>query len=110
MKAETINNIEFERGSGSIYKDLGYTKPDEMLIKAGLAVKISKAIKMLKLTQEEAAKITGVSQDKISNLLRGNFSRISEKKLMNCLINLGYDIEISVKPATTGVGHLLMAG
>ena len=79
MKAETIKNIEFERSSGNVYKDLGHRKPDEMLIKAGLAVKISKAIRMLKLTQEEAAEITGISQDKISNLLRGNFSRISEK-------------------------------
>ena len=107
---KTIKNIEFERSSGNVYKDLGYRKPDEMLIKAGLAVKISKAIKTLKLTQEEATEITGISQDKISNLLRGNFSRISEKKLMNCLIHLGYDIEISVKPGVIGVGHLLMAG
>jgi predicted XRE-type DNA-binding protein len=107
---KTENNIEFERSSGNVYKDLGYKKPNEMLIKAGLAAKISQAIRTLRLTQDEAAEITGVSQDKISNLLRGNFSRISEKKLMNCLINLGYDIEISVKQATTSIGHLLMAG
>ena len=105
------NNIKpkFERGSGNIYKDLGYKKPDEMLIKAELAVKIKKVIESLKLTQLEAAKIMGISQDKVSNLLRGNFSRLSEKKLMDCLVSLGYDIKISIKPSRTHIGHLLIA-
>lgn len=100
---------QFERGSQNIYADLGYKKSDEMLIKAELAVKISNAIKSLKLTQIEASQIMCISQDKVSNILRGNFSRISEKKLMDCLINLGYDIEISIKPSKDNHGHLLIA-
>jgi predicted XRE-type DNA-binding protein len=108
---QTVNNskFQFERSFGNIYKDLGYKKPDEMLIKAELAVKIAKVIKLLGLTQLEAAEKIGISQDKVSNLLRGNFSRLSEKKMMNCLINLGYDIRISIKPSRTSVGHLMVA-
>jgi hypothetical protein len=34
---------------------------------------------------------------------------ISERKLMDCLNRLGYDIEIKVKPAKKAVGHLLLA-
>ena len=109
MTTNKNDQIQFERGSGNIYQDLGYKKPDEMLIKAELALKIEKRIKFLKLTQLEASKIMGISQDKISNLLRGNFTRISEKKLMDCLINLGYDIKISIKPSGTLIGHLMIA-
>ena len=94
---QTGSKVTFERSSGNIYKDLGYKNSEEMIIKAGLAIKISKVIKSINLTQAEASKMMGISQDKVSNLLRGNFSRISEKKLMECLINLGYDIKISIK-------------
>ena len=34
---------------------------------------------------------------------------LSERKLMDCLNRLGYDIEIKVRPATKPVGHLTMA-
>ena len=101
--------IQFEPSSDNIYEDLGYRKPDEMLIKAGLALKISKIIKSRKFTQIKASKIMDISQDKVSNLLSGNFSRISERKLMDCLTRLGYDVKISIKPSSTSVGHLMIA-
>lgn len=42
-------------------------------------------------------------------MLRGDFSNLSERKLMDCLNRLGYDIEIKVKPASAAVGHLMLA-
>jgi hypothetical protein len=48
-------------------------------------------------------------QPKLSGLLRGDFSNVSERKLMDCLNRLGYDIEIKVKPAAKQVGHLMLA-
>jgi predicted XRE-type DNA-binding protein len=41
-------------------------------------------------------------------LLRGEFSNFSERKLMDCLNRLGYDIEIRVRKAEQPVGHLLL--
>jgi len=35
----------------------------------------------------------------LSNILRGRFRGISERRLMNCLTNLGRDVQIIVKPA-----------
>ncbi len=32
----------------------------------------------------------------------------AERKLMDCLNRLGYDIEIKVQPATEPVGHLML--
>lgn len=42
-------------------------------------------------------------------MLRGDFSNPSERKLMDCLKRLGYDIEIQVKPPREPVGHLTLA-
>jgi len=33
----------------------------------------------------------------------------SERKLMECLNRLGYDIEIKVRPAAKPIGHLTLA-
>lgn len=39
-------------------------------------------------------------------MMRGDFTNLSERKLMECLNRLGYDIEISVRPAATSMGSL----
>ena len=66
-------------------------------------------MRRLGLTQQEAARRMGITQPKISDMMRGDFSNISERKLMDCLNRLGYDIEIKVKPSVEPVGHLTFA-
>jgi predicted XRE-type DNA-binding protein len=83
----------------SVYKDLNYANADEMLIKARLVTEIADQVKRRRLTQTEASELLGFSQPKLSNLLRGQFRGVSEKKLMECLTKLGRDIEIVVRPA-----------
>ena len=41
--------------------------------------------------------------------MRGDFGNLSERKLMDCLTRLGFDIEIKVRPARSEVGHLILA-
>ena len=57
----------------------------------------------------EAAKRMGITQPKVSGMMRGDFTNLSERKLMDCLTRLGYDIEIKVRPAKAEVGHLMLA-
>lgn len=72
-------------------------------------IEITKAVRKLDLSQEEAGRRMGLPQPKLSGLLRGDFSNVSERKLMDCLNRLGYDIEIRVKPAARPVGHLMLS-
>ena len=51
----------------------------------------------------------GIPQPKVSGMMRGNFDNLSERKLMECLNRLGYDIEIKVRPTVGTVGHLTLA-
>jgi predicted XRE-type DNA-binding protein len=83
----------------SVYEDLNDANADEMLIKARLVTEIADQVKRRRLTQTEASELLGFSQPKLSNLLRGQFRGVSEKKLMECLTRLGRDIEIVVRPA-----------
>ncbi|MDN5843349.1 MAG: helix-turn-helix domain-containing protein [Alcaligenaceae bacterium] len=91
--------IEIEKGSGNIYADLGRADADEMLVKAQLATKIGEIIKRRGWTQQEAAEVLGMTQPKLSNMLRGQFRGISEAKMLNCLARLGRRVQIVVGPA-----------
>ena len=109
MKKRFINGVEVQRSSGNIYADLGLPGAEKLKIKTSLAIEIRKAMRHLELTQQQAAKRMGITQPKVSDLLRGDFSNLSERKLMDCLTRLGYNIEIKVRPAKAPVGHLIFA-
>ena len=109
MKNRLVDGIEVRRSSGNVYADLGLPDAERLKIKTGLVVEIRKAIRRLGLTQQDAAKRMGITQPKVSDMMRGDFSNLSERKLMDCLNRLGYDIEIKVKPASKPVGHLMLA-
>lgn len=96
------------RGSTNVYADLGLGNADEMLVKAQLATKIGDIIKRRKLTQVQAAELLGISQPKLSGMLRGQFRGISESKMLECLTRLGRDIQIVVKttPRSRTEGHV----
>jgi predicted XRE-type DNA-binding protein len=109
MKKRLIDGIEVQRSSGNVFADLDLPDAEKLKIKTGLVVEIRKAMRRLGLTQLEAAKRMGITQPKVSDMMQGNFSNLSERKLMDCLNRLGYDIEIKVKPASEPVGHLMLA-
>lgn len=99
---------KIERGSTNVYADLGMADAEEMLVKAQLATKIGDIIKRRKLTQVQAAQLLGITQPKLSGLLRGQFRGVSETKMLECLTKLGRDIEIVVKsvPRSRTEGHV----
>lgn len=84
-------------GSGNVFADLGYARPEEAAAKAELAHKITKIIDRRKLTQGEAANVLEVDQPKISALKRGKLSGFSLDRLVRFLVLLGSDVEIVVK-------------
>lgn len=91
--------IEVEESSGNVFADIGLPDAEERLAKAGLAVRISEAIRARRLTQTQAARVLKIDQPKISRLLRGQLSGFSTERLMHFLTKLGRDVEITVKPA-----------
>lgn len=98
MTRRTANAIEYERGSGNVYADLGFADAPEMLAKARLVSQIARIIQSRRLTQVQAADLLGVDQPKVSALLRGQFRGYSQERLIGFLTRLGMDVDIVVRP------------
>lgn len=109
MEKRTIEGVEVRRGSDNVFADLGLSNAEKLKIKTGLVIEIRKAMRVLGLTQQEAARRIGVPQPKISAMMRGDFTNLSERKLMDCLNRLGYDIEIKLQPTNAALGRLTLA-
>ena len=85
MKKRFIDGVEVQRGSGNVFTDLGLPDADKLKIKSGLVIEIRKAMRRLEFTLQEAAKCMGVTQPKVSDMMRGDFSDLSGRKLMEWL-------------------------
>lgn len=85
-------NPDYEIGSSNVYADLGRTAAASLLIKAQLVGKISEILEEQGLTRIKAAARLGIPLPKLYSMLRGHFSGLSERKLMDCLTRLGQDL------------------
>jgi len=90
--------IEVHEGSGNVFADLGLPDSEEMLLKSQIVVELHRAITARKLTQTAAAKLIGIAQSDLSNVLRGRFRGYSTERLMRMLTAFGRDIDIVVRP------------
>lgn len=88
--------IEFHESSGNVFADLGLPDSDELLLKSQIVVELHRAIKARKLNQTAAAKLIGIAQPDLSNVLRGRFRGYSTERLMRMLAAFGSDIDIVV--------------
>ena len=99
-KQRVVRGIPVEESSGNVYADLGLPDSESMLVKAQLAAKIAEIVQRRALTQARAAELLGLTQPKVSALLRGQFRGISEHRLLECLTRLGRDVHIVIKPTS----------
>ena len=100
------HDITIEAGSGNPYADLGLPEAEDMRVRADLARQIAQIIKGRCLTQQGAAQLLGMTQPKLSEMLRGRFRGISQTKMIECLNRLGRDVNIVVcKAGRRAVGH-----
>lgn len=87
------------RGTDNVLFDLGFDDAEELSAKTVLAVKLNELIEKRHLSQTEAAKITGMTQPKVSQVRRYKLQNISLERLMQALVSLDQQVEIVVRPA-----------
>jgi predicted XRE-type DNA-binding protein len=105
MTKRKAKAAQYEIDPRSVYKALDYEDADETLIKAQLVSKIAEILDRKGLTQTEAAAVLGLTQPKLSKLLRGGFRGVSERRLLDCLTRLGRDVQIIVKEPARSKEH-----
>lgn len=91
--------------SGNVFADLGLADADEHAAKANMAIKIAEVIDRKKLTQKALAALLEVSQSDVSLLANHKFQRFSTDRLMQFLVRLGQDVEITIKSKPKGRDH-----
>lgn len=94
----TSNKAEIEEGTGNVFADLGYSRPEEALAKARLSLIITDIVKERELTQARAAELLGIDQPKVSRLMRGQVRQFSLERLIHFLLALDREVDIVVKP------------
>jgi predicted XRE-type DNA-binding protein len=82
--------------TGNVFVDLGYS-PDEAAVlqmRADLMADLRKFIKAKKLTQAKAAQSLGVSQSRVSDLIRGKWERFSLEMLITLATRAGMHVTL----------------
>jgi predicted XRE-type DNA-binding protein len=107
-KSETNVKITVTPGSGNIFADLRLPNAPAELAKAKLVIALATEIRTQGLKQADAAHKLGLTQPKISKLLRGDTSGFSTDKILSLLTRFGKDVKIEVTRAAarTAVGHV----
>lgn len=93
---------EVHISSGNVFADLGVPQPNQELVKADLVRTICSIISGKGFRQVDVAARLGISQPKVSLLMRGRTDGFSTDHLMRLLNRLGQSINIVVTPSRSG--------
>ncbi len=85
------------RGTKNVFVDLGYPDAAERQAKLRLAYALNQLLDERGLPQNEAAKVLGVTQPKVSALRNYKLAGFSVERLMNLLLALDQDIDIVIR-------------
>ncbi len=91
--------IKITKGSDNVFRDLGFSpvEAEHLRVRAELMIAIEKLIGRRKLTQAQAAKLLGVSQPRVSDLVRGRLHRFSIDALVEMLARAGVKVHLSTE-------------
>lgn len=89
--------------TGNVFKDVGFStgEAEHLRVRAELMVALEKAIAKRGLTQAQAARLLGVTQPRVSDLLRGRIDLFSVDTLIDMLASLGIGVELTLKTMRT---------
>ena len=88
--------VKMTRSTGNVFRDLGFP-PDEaahLRIRSDLLIQLQKIISSRRLKQTEAAKLLGVTQPRVSDLMRGRIDLFSVDTLIDMLARFGIRVRL----------------
>ena len=92
--------VRVRRSSGNVFSDLGFSRQEaeHLKIRSDLMIRLTRLIEARHLTQAQAARLLGVTQPRISDLVRGKIDRFSVDSLIEMLGHAGARITVLVRP------------
>lgn len=102
--------ITIHEGSGNVFADLGFDRPEVELAKARLSGMIAQEVAARGWTQQQAAESLGIDQPRVCRLIAGKTGQFSLERLIECLERLNFDVRVEATPARDhSRGRLLVA-
>jgi predicted XRE-type DNA-binding protein len=91
--------LKVTRSTGNVFRDVGFSRKEaeHLRVRADLLIDLQSAIKARGLTQAAAAKILGVYQPRVSDLMRGRIELFSIETLIDLLSRLGMSVKLVVR-------------
>ena len=91
--------VKITPSSGNVFRDIGFGREEaeHLLVRSDLMIQVQKIIASRGLKQKAAAKILGVTQPRVSDLLRGRIDLFSTDALIDLLARLGAQVRLTVK-------------
>ncbi len=90
--------LKVTRSSGNVFRDLGFPEEEaeHLRVRADLLIQIQKALDARGLKQADAAKLLGVTQPRVSDLVRGRLDLFSVDSLIDMLAKLGVRVRLVI--------------
>jgi predicted XRE-type DNA-binding protein len=101
-----VKKVKLTRSSGNVFRDLGFS-PDEaehLKVRSELMVNLQKVIRARRLKQAEIAELLGVTQPRVSALMRGRIDLFSIDTLIDMLARLGIRARLVLQPRRRRAG------
>lgn len=89
--------VAVERGSGNVFRDLGYADADVLQFKAILAAEIIKAVDREGLSVRAAHARTGVAAADFSRIRNADLGRFTVDRLVSIINRLGSRVEVRIR-------------
>ena len=88
--------MKVTRSSGNVFKDLGFPaeEAEHLRVRSTLMIHLQKVIEARGLRQAEAAQLFGLTQPRVSNLMKGKIDLFSVDTLINMLGRAGVRVKI----------------
>ena len=92
-------STKVRRSSGNVFRDIGFgaEEAENLRLRSELMIQIRKLIERRDLTQAAAAKVFGVTQPRVSDLVRGRIDLFSIDALVNMLARAGVKVRLVLK-------------
>jgi predicted XRE-type DNA-binding protein len=101
-----VKKVKLTGSRGDVFRDLGFP-PDEaeyLKVRSELMLKLQKTITARGLKQADAARLLGVTQPRISDLMRGRIDLFSIDTLIDMLARLGIRTKLVLQPSHRRTG------
>ena len=101
-----MKKVKLTRSSGNVFRDLGFSaeEAEHLKVRAELMANLQKVIRTRGLKQAAVAELLGVTQPRVSDLMRGRIDLFSIDTLIDMLVRLGVRAKLILQPSRRRAG------